>query len=162
MLSILTLGDPLLKKTSALVPDINGNIASLVGEMFDAMDRARGLGLAAVQVGELIRLFVTLVPRDTPRVFINPDILETSIEEVPYEEGCLSIPGLNADVKRPASVRVQAWNQKGRPFALDADGLLARVIQHEMDHLNGILFIDRLEPKKRSRLITEYQEKPRF
>jgi peptide deformylase len=162
MLSILTLGDPLLKKTSALVPDINGNIASLVGEMFDAMDRARGLGLAAVQVGELIRLFVTLVPRDTPRVFINPDILETSIEEVPYEEGCLSIPGLNADVKRPASVRVQAWNQKGRPFALDAEGLLARVIQHEMDHLNGILFIDRLEPKKRSRLITEYQEKPRF
>ncbi len=162
MLSILTLGDPLLKKTSALVPDINGNIASLVGEMFDAMDRARGLGLAAVQVGELIRLFVTLVPRDTPRVFINPDILETSIEEVPYEEGCLSIPGLNADVKRPASVRVQAWNQKGRPFALDADGLLARVIQHEMDHLNGILFIDRLEPKKRGRLITEYQEKPRF
>jgi peptide deformylase len=162
MLSILTLGDPLLKKTSALVPDINGNIATLVGEMFDAMDRARGLGLAAVQVGELIRLFVTLVPRDTPRVFINPDILETSIEEVPYEEGCLSIPGLNADVKRPASVRVQAWNQKGRPFALDAEGLLARVIQHEMDHLNGILFIDRLEPKKRSRLITEYQEKPRF
>jgi peptide deformylase len=162
MLSILTLGDPLLKKTSALVPDINGNIASLVGEMFDAMDRARGLGLAAVQVGELIRLFVTLVPRDTPRVFINPDILETSIQEVPYEEGCLSIPGLNADVKRPASVRVQAWNQKGRPFALDAEGLLARVIQHEMDHLNGILFIDRLEPKKRSRLITEYQEKPRF
>ena len=162
MLSILTLGDPLLKKTSALVPDINGNIATLVGEMFDAMDRARGLGLAAVQVGELIRLFVTLVPRDTPRVFINPDILETSIEEVPYEEGCLSIPGLNADVKRPASVRVQAWNQKGRPFALDAEGLLARVIQHEMDHLNGILFIDRLEPKKRSRLITEYQEKLRF
>jgi len=162
MLSILTLGDLLLKKTSALVPDINGNIASLVGEMFDAMDRARGLGLAAVQVGELIRLFVTLAPRDTPRVFINPDILETSIEEVPYEEGCLSIPGLNADVKRPASVRVQAWNEKGRPFALDADGLLARVIQHEMDHLNGILFIDRLEAKKRSRLITEYQEKLRF
>ncbi|MBE3064526.1 MAG: peptide deformylase, partial [Spirochaetes bacterium] len=74
MLNILTLGDPFLKKTSALVPDINGNIASLVGEMFDAMDRARGLGLAAVQVGELIRLFVTLVPRDEPRVFINPDI----------------------------------------------------------------------------------------
>ncbi len=162
MLSILTLGDPLLKKTSALVPDINGNLASLVSEMFGAMDRARGLGLAAVQVGELIRLFVTVVPHDTPRVFINPDILETSIEEVPYEEGCLSIPGLNADVKRPASVRVQAWSEKGRPFTLNADGLLARVIQHEMDHLNGILFIDRLEAKKRSRLITEYQEKLRF
>ena len=162
MLNILTLGDPFLKKTSALVPDINGKIASLVGEMFDAMDRARGLGLAAVQVGELIRLFVTLVPRDEPRVFINPDILETSIEEVSYEEGCLSIPGLNADVKRPASVRVQAWNEKGRPFSLSADGLFARIIQHEMDHLNGILFIDRLEVKKRGRLITEYQEKLRL
>ena len=162
MLNILTLGDPFLKKTSALVPDINGNIASLIGEMFDAMDRARGLGLAAVQVGELIRLFVTLVPRDEPRVFINPDILETSIEEVSYEEGCLSIPGINADVSRPASVRVQAWGEKGRPFTLNADGLLARVIQHEMDHLNGILFIDRLESKKRSRLITEYQEKLRL
>ncbi|MCX7038406.1 MAG: peptide deformylase [Spirochaetes bacterium] len=161
-MNILTLGDPFLKKTSALVPDINGNIASLVGEMFDAMGRARGLGLAAVQVGELIRLFVTLVPRDEPRVFINPDILETSIEEVSYEEGCLSIPGLNADVSRPASVRVQAWGEKGRPFTLNADGLLARVIQHEMDHLNGILFIDRLESKKRSRLITEYQEKLRL
>jgi peptide deformylase len=162
MLNILTLGDPLLKKTSALVPDINANISSLVSEMFDAMDRARGLGLAAVQVGELIRLFITLVPRDKPRVFINPDILETSIEEVPYEEGCLSIPGLNADVNRPASVRMQAWNEKGRPFTVDADGLLARVIQHEFDHLNGILFIDRLEAKKRARLFTEYQEKLRL
>lgn len=162
MLNILTLGDPLLKKTSALVPDINANISSLVSEMFDAMARARGLGLAAVQVGELIRLFITLVPRDKPRVFINPDILETSIEEVPYEEGCLSIPGLNADVNRPASVRMQAWNEKGRPFTVDADGLLARVIQHEFDHLNGILFIDRLEAKKRARLFTEYQEKLRL
>lgn len=162
MLNILTLGDPLLKKTSALVPDINANIGTLAGEMFDAMERARGLGLAAVQVGELIRLFITLVPRDKPRVFINPDILETSIEEVPYEEGCLSIPGLNADVNRPASVRIQAWNEKGRPFTVDVDGLLARVILHEFDHLNGILFIDRLEAKKRARLITEYQEKLRL
>ena len=162
MLNILTLGDSILKKTSALVPDINGAIASLVTEMFDATDKARGLGLAAVQVGELVRLFITLAPRDKPRVFINPDILETSIEEVPFEEGCLSIPGLNADVKRPASVRVQAWNEKGRPFSLSADGLFARIIQHEMDHLNGILFIDRLEVKKRGRLITEYQEKLRL
>jgi peptide deformylase len=162
MLDILTLGDPILKKTSALVPDINGTIATLVSGMFAAMERARGLGLAAVQVGELIRLFVTLAPHDKPRVFINPDILETSIEEVPYEEGCLSIPGLNADVKRPATVRLQAWNEKGRPFTMTADGLLARVIQHELDHLNGVLFIDRLEAKKRGRMLTEYQEKLRL
>jgi peptide deformylase len=162
MLNIRTLGDPILKKTSALVPDINGSIATIVTGMFEAMESARGLGLAAVQVGELIRLFVTLVPRDNPRVFINPDILETSIEEVPYEEGCLSIPGLNADVKRPATVRIQAWNEKGRPFTLTADGLLARVVQHELDHLNGVLFIDRLEAKKRGRLLTEYDEKLRL
>lgn len=162
MLNILTLGDPILKKTSALVPDIDGNIASLTAEMFQSMAQARGLGLAAVQVGRLVRVFITLVPRDTPRVFINPDILETSIEQVPYEEGCLSIPGLNADLDRAASIRVQAWNEKGRPFTMTVDGLLARVIQHELDHLNGVLFIDRLEAKKRGRLLTEYDEKLRL
>lgn len=162
MLNILTLGDPVLKKKSAAVPDINGVLAELAAEMFQAMERARGLGLAAVQVGHLVRMFVTLAPRDKPRVFINPEILETSIEQVPYEEGCLSIPGINADVVRPAQVRVQAWNEKGRPFALDADGLLARVIQHEYDHLNGVLFVDRLEEKLRGRLITDYQEQLRL
>jgi peptide deformylase len=111
-----------------------------------------------VQVGELIRLFVTKVPKDSPRVFINPDILETSIEQESFEEGCLSIPGVNADVDRPSSVRVQAWNEKGRPFSLTAEGFLARVIQHEIDHLNGILFVDRLNPKKRSRLLAEYEQ----
>jgi peptide deformylase len=162
MLNILTLGDPTLKKTSALVPDIDANIASLAAEMFQSMEQARGLGLAAVQVGRLVRLFVTSVPRDKPRVFINPDILETSIEQVPYEEGCLSIPGLNADVERPATIRVQAWNEKGRPFTMTVDGLLARVIQHELDHLNGVLFIDRLEAKKRGRLLAEYDDKLRL
>ncbi len=162
MLNILTLGDPLLKKKSARLSDIDGVVAELVAEMFQSMERARGLGLAAVQVGHLVRLFVTMAPRDKPRVFINPDILETSIEQVPYEEGCLSIPGINADVVRPAQVRVQAWNEKGRPFTLDADGLLARVIQHEYDHLDGVLFVDRLEEKKRGKLISEYQEQLRL
>ena len=83
MLNILTLGDPILKKTSALVPDIDANLVSLAAEMFQSMEQARGLGLAAVQVGRLVRLFITSVPRDKPRVFINPDILETSIEQVP-------------------------------------------------------------------------------
>jgi peptide deformylase len=162
MLNILTLGDPVLKKKSAAIPDIDGTLAELAAEMFQAMERARGLGLAAVQVGHLVRMFVTFAPRDKPRVFINPEILETSIEQVPWEEGCLSIPGINADVLRPAQVRVQAWNEKGRPFSLDADGLLARVIQHEYDHLNGVLFVDRLEEKLRGRLITDYQEQLRL
>ncbi len=95
-------------------------------------------------------------------MFINPDILETSLEEETLEEGCLSVPGVYTEIVRPASVRVQAWNEKGRPFTLSADGMLARVIQHELDHLNGVLFVDRLDAKKRKRLLASYDEKLRL
>jgi peptide deformylase len=159
MLSIIKLGDPVLKKHSVVVPDINGDVRTLISEMFEAMDRGKGVGLAAVQVGELLRVFITRVPGDAPRVFINPDILETSIEQEPFEEGCLSIPGLYTDVVRAASVRIQAWSARGRPFSLDADGYLGRVIQHEFDHLNGILFIDRIDQKKKLRLLAGYEAK---
>ncbi len=159
MLSIIKLGDPMLKKHSVVVPDINDEIRALVAKMFETMEKGKGVGLAAVQVGELLRLFITKVPGDTGRVFINPDILETSIDQVTMEEGCLSIPGLYTDVVRPKSVRVQGWNDKGRPFTLTAEEYLARVIQHEMDHLNGILFIDRVGSKKRQRLLAEYDNK---
>ncbi|HTP58354.1 MAG TPA: peptide deformylase [Spirochaetia bacterium] len=159
MLSIVKLGDPVLKKHSVVVPDINDRIQSLIVEMTETMEKGKGVGLAAVQVGELIRLFITKTPGDSVRVFINPDILETSIEQVTMEEGCLSIPGLYTDVTRPASVRVQAWNEKGRPFTLSAEDYLARVIQHEFDHLNGVLFIDRVGPKKKQRLLEEYDSK---
>jgi len=158
MLSIIKLGDPALRKHSVIVPDINADIAALVAGMTEAMEKGKGVGLAAVQVGELYRLFITKVPGDTTRVFINPDILETSIEQEPFEEGCLSIPGLYTDVTRPSSVRIQAWNAKGRPFTLTADGYLGRVIQHEFDHLNGVLFIDRIDSRKRKRLLTGYQQ----
>jgi peptide deformylase len=159
MLSIIRLGDPTLRKHSIVVPDINGDVRTLISEMFEAMNAGKGVGLAAVQVGELLRLFITRVPGDSPRVFINPDILETSIEEEPFEEGCLSIPGLYTDVVRSSSVRIQAWNAKGRPFSLTADGYLGRVIQHEFDHLNGILFVDRIDPKKKQRLLSGYEAK---
>jgi peptide deformylase len=159
MLTIVKLGDPILAKHSVVVPDINGDIVSLVSDMFEVMDRGKGVGLAAVQVGELLRLFITKVPHDKPRVFINPDILETSIEQESFEEGCLSIPGLYTEVLRPSWVRIQAWSAKGRPFSLTAEGYLSRVIQHEFDHLNGILFLDRIEPRKRQRLLAAYQEK---
>jgi peptide deformylase len=159
MLDIIRWPDQQLKKHSVVVPDINGDITTLVSEMFDAMDRGKGVGLAGVQVGKLFRLFITRVPNDSPRVFINPDILETSIDQEPFEEGCLSIPGLYTEVIRPASVRLQAWNLKGRPFTISVDGYLARVIQHEFDHLNGILFLDRIEQKKRLRLLAGYEEK---
>ncbi len=158
MLSIRTIGDPLLAKTSALVSDFDADVRRLVEQMFETMG-TRGIGLAAVQVGEAIRLFITRAPRDQARVFINPDILETSLEEETIEEGCLSVPGLYTGMVRPASVRVQAWNEKGRPFTLTAEGMLARVIQHELDHLNGMLFIDRLDPKRRKRLLAQYDEK---
>jgi peptide deformylase len=161
MLSIITIGDPLLAKTSALVPDINADVRKLVEQMFETMG-TRGVGLAAVQVGTPVRLFVTRAPRDGQRVFVNPDILETSLEEEKFEEGCLSVPGLYTDIVRPASVRVQAWNEKGRPFTLTLDGMLARIVQHELDHLNGILFVDRLDAKRRKRLLTSYDEKLRL
>jgi peptide deformylase len=159
MLSIVKLGDPILKKHSVVVPDINDKVRTLVTEMIETMEKGKGVGLAAVQVGELFRIFVTKVPGDTARVFINPDILETSIEQVAMEEGCLSIPGLYTDVTRPSSVRIQAWNEKGKSFTLSAEEYLARVVQHELDHLNGILFIDRVGPKKRQRLLEEYSSK---
>jgi peptide deformylase len=156
MLNIITLGDEQLRKHSILVPDLNGTVHTLIEQMFESMREFKGIGLAAVQVGSLYRLFITEVGGDKPRVFVNPEILETSLEQASYEEGCLSIPGVEADVLRPQRVRVQAWNEKGRPFTLDAEDLLARVVQHEFDHLNGVLFIDRIDPKKRERLVRQY------
>jgi len=156
MLNIITLGDEQLRRHSILVPDLNGTVHTLIEQMFESTREYKGIGLAAVQVGSLYRLFITEVGGDKPRVFVNPEILETSLEQASYEEGCLSIPGVEADVLRPQRVRVQAWNEKGRPFTLDAEDLLARVVQHEFDHLNGVLFIDRIDPKKRERLVRQY------
>jgi peptide deformylase len=156
MLPIITLGDEQLRKHSIVVPELDGTVHALIEQMFESMRAQKGIGLAAVQVGNLYRLFITEVAGDKPRVFVNPEILETSLELVSLEEGCLSIPGIEAEVVRPQRVRVQAWNEKGRPFSLDAEDLLARVVQHEYDHLNGVLFIDRIDPKKRERLVRQY------
>ncbi len=160
-MDVLTLGDPLLRKRSVLVNDIDQGIRDFVEAMIETMHEREGIGLAAVQVGQLHRIFVTHVPDDIPRVFINPAIVETSLEQGKYEEGCLSIPGVTAEVIRPLSVQVQAWNEKGKAFTMRAEGLLARVIQHELDHLNGRLFIDHLNSKKRDRLVKEYDSKVR-
>jgi len=157
MLNIVTLGDERLGKHSILVPDFDGEIESLIEQMFETMHANKGVGLAAVQVGKLIRLFITHLPKDVPRVFVNPEVIETSVDLGSFEEGCLSVPEVNADIIRPMQVKVQAWNIKGRPFSMDADDMLARVIQHEFDHLNGMLFIDRVDPKKRERLVKQYE-----
>jgi peptide deformylase len=117
----------------------------------------RGIGLAGPQVASPLRLFVTSVEGDKPRIFINPEIVLTSQEMVEIEEGCLSLPRLYVDVVRPESVRVQAWNEKGRPFTVETGGLLARVILHEYDHLEGLLFIDRLKDGKRDKALAQYR-----
>jgi len=157
----MTLGkdDRILRAQCSVVPDIDGSIKDFSLAMIETMHAGNGIGLAAPQVGDLSRLFVVHVQGDTPRVFINPEIIGTSMETVPYEEGCLSIPGLYYDVTRPAEITIQAWDENGRPFTLDADGILARVIQHEYDHLKGTLFIDHLSEKQRSRLLTVYNRK---
>jgi peptide deformylase len=148
--------DARLRDTSQKITDINDEIVRLAEAMIEKLRVFRGIGLAGVQVGRMERIFVTHVEGDKPRVFINPTIIETSVELSEYEEGCLSIPAIYADVERPEAVRLQAWNERGRPFNLDADGLLARVIQHELDHLNGVMFIDYLSEPIRERVMSEY------
>ncbi|GAB1482017.1 peptide deformylase [Treponema sp.] len=161
LMEILTLGDELLRQKAIAIGDIDASIIQLAKDMIDAMKVGRGIGLAGPQVGLIKRIFVTGLDGDLPRVFINPSIIETSPELSDYEEGCLSIPGMYADLSRSSAVRVQAWNERGRPFTLDAEGLLARVILHEYDHLEGTLFIDRLSEVKRERLVSLYEKRKR-
>ena len=159
MLDIVTLGDEVLREKAALISDINEEIAELAAKMIEILDTGIGVGLAGPQVGVRKRIFVTKAPGDISRVFINPEIIFTSQEQMKYEEGCLSIPGVYADVERPLAVTVQAWNLKGKHFRIENDDFLARIIQHENDHLNGILFPDRLQEKKRERLLKLYEKK---
>ncbi len=154
MLPVITLGDPRLEAPSE--PTEPAAVRDLVRRMFETMYGEEGIGLAAVQVGRPFRVFVTKVTDDRERVYINPEIIETSIEEETAEEGCLSIPGVRADVTRSARVSVQATGLDGRTFRLNASGLLARAIQHEIDHLNGVLFIDHLDRRERDALLAEY------
>jgi peptide deformylase len=162
MLEVLKIGDAVLAAKAEPVTEFGDELAKTAAEMFLAMERDRGIGLAAPQVGISKRFFVTSIEGDKPRFFANPEIVMTSEEQVDYEEGCLSVPGVYAKIKRPARVRVQAFTEKGRPFALDAEGLLARVILHENDHLNGVLFVDRLTRAKRERVLAEYARKLRI
>ncbi len=161
MLQIVTFGDALLRKKSVAIPEVTDEIRLLIESMFESMYAGKGIGLAAVQVGRLDRIFIAHVPEDVPRVFINPEITATSIEQNVFEEGCLSIPGAIADIKRPDAVRIQAWNERERPFVVNAGGLLARVIQHENDHLNGVLFVDLLDKRSRKRLVDSYSGEAR-
>jgi peptide deformylase len=157
-MEIITLGNELLKQRAEPIRPINGEYAKIADEMIKLMRQGKGVGLAGPQIGLLKRIFVTHAEGDSPRVFINPTIIWTSQEQVKYEEGCLSVPGIWADVVRPESVKIQAWNENGRAFTLEASGMLARVIQHEYDHLEGILFIDRLPDAKKERVLAKLQK----
>jgi len=151
-MNVLHLGNETLRQKAVPVEEITDEIRALVSEMFDTMEKEEGVGLAAPQVDRSIRLFVVKADDGVKRVFINPQIIATSQETCGYEEGCLSIPKFYEEVIRPERVTVQAKNENGRRFTLEADGFLARVIQHENDHLDGILFIDRIAPDKKEKI----------
>ena len=157
-MQILTLGNESLRQKALPVKKIGSEYEKIAEELLNALHEGDGVGLAAPQVGLLERIFAIHVKGDVPRIFINPSIIETSQETMKYEEGCLSIPGIYTDVVRPKAVKIQAWNEKGRPFTLEASGILARVILHEYDHLDGILFIDRVSEQKRERIIARFEK----
>lgn len=157
-MEVKTLGEEVLRRKAQPVAEIDDRIRELVREMFDTMVEYDGVGLAAPQVGQSIRLFVIKVDDGVERTFINPQIVATSQETCGYEEGCLSIPKSWENVTRPERVTVQALNVRGRRFTLEADGLLARAIQHEYDHLEGILFIDRIDPAKKAKIEERFQK----
>jgi peptide deformylase len=152
------LGDEKLRQKAAPVKTIGPEYSKIAEDMVKALHDDDGVGLAGPQVGLMERIFVVHVHGGEPLAFINPSILETSQETVKYEEGCLSIPGQYAEVVRPKTVKIQAWNEKGRPFTLDASGILARVILHEYDHLEGTLFIDRISEAKRARIVAKVEK----
>ena len=148
----------ILRQKTVQVTEFSSQLAAFAQEMITTMVEGRGIGLAAPQVGSLHSLFVAQHEEGKALVFINPEIIGTSLETVPYEEGCLSIPGMYEEVVRPEAVIIQAYNEKGRPFKRECTGLLARIVQHELDHLKGVLFIDYLSPMKRERLLKQYEK----
>ncbi len=152
---IVIYGDPVLREVSQPVEHFNQELKDLVSDMVDTLKKAQGLGLAAAQIGVLQRVFIVdLAAVDIAgslKVFVNPEILETG-GEAEFEEGCLSFPGIYQKIIRPANVKVRAWDVDGNPFELEADGLTARAILHEYDHIEGKLFIDYLSPLSRTML----------
>lgn len=158
-MKVRTLGDPVLREKAQPIEEINDEIRALAQKMLVVMKETDGIGLAGPQVGISQRIFVVRADDGIDRVFINPQIIETSQETCGYEEGCLSIPGYYEQVERPKQVTIQALNEKGRRVTMETQGLLARVVQHENDHLNGTMFIDRIDTKKKEKIETKFQKK---
>lgn len=156
LLPLHLLGSPVLRQQSAEVSEVTDEIRRFIDDMFETMDAAKGVGLAANQVGRAIRIAV--IDADGERfAMVNPKIAAAE-GKATGEEGCLSIPDVFADVNRAAKVTVEALDRDGKPFRLEASGLTARAIQHEIDHLDGILFLDHLSVLKRSILLKRYRK----
>jgi peptide deformylase len=164
LLSILSFPDPQLQRVAQPVSLVDARIQTLVSDMFETMYHANGIGLAATQVNVHERVIVIDVSenRDTPLVLINPTLTWTSAEKKVNQEGCLSVPGIYDGVERFEAVHVQALNAQGESFTLQAEGLLAVCIQHEMDHLMGKVFVEYLSVLKRSRIKSKLQKARRL
>ena len=169
ILPIIEAPDPRLRTISTPVESIDDDLQRLIDDMFETMYDAPGIGLAAIQVGVPKRVLVMDLqepeseeegaqPVRNPRVFINPQILESSVEIAVYNEGCLSVPEQFAEVERPATIRASWLDREGRIHEQTLDGLLATCLQHEMDHLNGVLFIDHLSRLKRDMLLKKLEK----
>lgn len=160
LLEVRLLGDPVLRAPAAAVDELDDGLRALISDMFDTMYAQEGVGLAAPQVGLGHRIIV-VDPREPgvePFALINPVIVELSDEKEKGEEGCLSLPGLKDIVERPARCVVDGLDREGKPVHIAAEGLLARILQHEVDHLDGVLFIDRVSPLKRKMLLKRWQK----
>lgn len=161
LLPILEFPDPRLRTVAKPVAQVDDKIRQLVDDMFDTMYDAPGVGLAASQVNVHKRVVVIDVSEDKsqPLVFINPEIEVLDEELNQYDEGCLSVPGFYETVERPSHIRVKALDRDGQAFVMEPQGLLAVCIQHELDHLNGKLFVDYISPIKRTRIRTKLEKK---
>ena len=157
---LIILPDPVLRQVSAPVDTVDASIRKLSDDMLETMYDAPGIGLAAIQVGVPRKLLVIDLHKEgeekKPQIFINPEILASSDQRSTYEEGCLSIPDYYAEVERPASVTVSYVDIDGKKQVIEAEGLLATCLQHEIDHLNGVLFIDYISRLKREMVIKKF------
>jgi len=162
---ILLVPDPRLKLVSTPVEQVDDETRTLMADMLETMYDAPGIGLAAIQIGVPKRVIVMDLAREgeppEPKYFINPEILWSSEETAPYEEGCLSIPDIYDQVERPSKVRLTYLDQNGERIEEEAEGLYAVCIQHEIDHCNGVLFIDYLSKLKRDRAVTKVKKASR-
>ena len=160
VLTILEYPDPRLRTRAKPVVTVDARIRTLIEDMFETMYAAPGIGLAAIQIGVPKRVVtMDLAKKDDPAeplVFINPEIVWSSDEKATYEEGCLSIPEYYEEVERPKSVRVKFLDREGKPQEMEADGLLSTCLQHEIDHINGVLFIDHISKLKRDRIVKKF------